>query len=109
MTDFEHDSHVRAYYDQRDNSPGKFEGETRALRLAYETSMNGFAEDEFGGDDDIAPYTARVLFDHYPFIICFQELSNGFVREITNREYEYLWAEYIEDIEDMENEESESD
>lgn len=102
MTGKEHDSHVRAWYDQKDHSPGKFEGETRALRLAYETAMEGFASDDFGGDDQGANYCARVMFDAYPFIVCFEQLSNGFVRELTNSQYEALWAQSVEDAEEQE-------
>lgn len=101
---FNHDAHVRAWYDQPSFSPGKFQGERRAVERAYESSLNGFIHDDYGSVDDIG-YHARVLFDDVPFIVCFVEDSQGFVSELSNSEYESRHAAYVEECERVEVEE----
>ena len=106
--DVQQDQHVRAYYDQPANdfeeyASSRFEGETVALAKAYQVSLDGFADDEFG-DVDEGGFFARVLFDACPFIVCFCVDSQGFVSEIDNREYEAIWAQYIEESESSDDE-----
>ena len=79
----------------RETSPGKFEGERACVRLAHERSLEGFAHDDFYWRDD---YYARVLFDASPWIVCFREdAETGFVRELTNSQYEAASADYQEE------------
>jgi hypothetical protein len=92
---FNHDSHVRAWYDQPLKGLGKFEGERRAVEEAYKSSMNGFVHDDFGSVEDVG-YHARVLFDGAPFIVCFRESGDGFVSEMTNEAYELAHIDYVE-------------
>ena len=90
------DQHVRDWYAQIVTGLGKFEGETRATKLAYECMLNGFQYDDFGDIVDGCGYYCRVLFDEAPFIVCFWEDSQGFVRELTNEAYEQAFQDYVE-------------
>lgn len=97
---YNHDSHVRAYYDQRltgivGGHNSKFFSERRAVLAAWEKSLDGFAYDDFG-DVNEGGYYARVLFDECPFIVCFREDEQGFVTEVSPNDYEAIWAHYIE-------------
>ena len=92
---FNHDSHVRAWYDQPCKEAGKFEGERRAVEAAYDMSLAGFAHDDFGSEGD-AGYHARVLFAEAPFIVCFRESCDGFVSEMSNEAYEMAHIDYVE-------------
>lgn len=104
---FNHDAHVRDWYDQpASDFPGKFEGERRAVALAHEMSLNGFVHDDFGDVQSIG-YYARVLFDEAPFIVCFCEDSQGFVSELSCNEYEAKHAEYVEECESESEDEDE--
>jgi hypothetical protein len=92
---YNHDAHVRLYYDQRLKDNSKFWCERRAVLAAYERSMEGFIHDDFGHVNE-GGYYCRVLFDECPFIVCFREDEQGFVTEVTPRDYEAIWAHYIE-------------
>lgn len=87
---FNHDAHVRDYYDLREMGYGKFEGERRAVKAAYDMMLNGF----------VHGYYCRVTFEDCPFLVCFMEDEQGFVHELTNDEYEAAHNEYIEDNEE---------
>ena len=92
---FNHDSHVRAWYDEPCEGLGKFEGERRAVETAYEMSLNGFVHDDFGSVQDVG-YHARVLFADAPFIVCFRENGDGFVSEMSSEAYELAHIDYVE-------------
>jgi len=92
---YNHDAHVRAWYDVPELHYSKFIGQTRAVRLAHETSLSGFFHDQFG-DANEGGYYCRVLFQEAPFIVCFVEDSQGFVTELSSDEYEAAWAEWVE-------------
>ena len=92
---YNHDQHQRDYYDQAVGTLGKFEGERYGLAVAYNLSCEGFEDDSFGSVQDIG-YFSRVTFDEAPFIVCFVEDSQGFVTEISNREFEDAEHDYIE-------------
>ncbi len=96
---YNHDAHVRDYYDLRDiGIHGKFEGERLAVEKAYLRSLDGFIHDDFGSVDE-GGYYCRVLFEECPFIVCFVEDSQGFIKEVDCHEYESIWAQWIEDNE----------
>ena len=99
MIDYNHDAHVREYYDQKCTGWGKFEGERLAVYAAHEMSMNGFVHDDFGSVDEWYGYYCRVIFDDCPFIVCFREDNLGFVHEISSEDYEAAHAEYVEWLE----------
>lgn len=82
----------------RINENGKFEGERVAVFMAYQRSLDGFAQDSFG-DSSEGGFYARVMFDASPHIVCFVETESGFVREVTNAQFEAANADYIEQLE----------
>jgi hypothetical protein len=108
MIAYNHDAHVRDYYDQPVLDSSKFAGQRRAVLAAYEMSLNGFVHDDFG-DVDTWGYHARVLFNDCPFIVCFREDSQGFVDELESSEYEAVWAEYVEQSENEDESEDEDE
>lgn len=114
---YNHDAHVRQYYDmnirhfpEHPLNSSKFGGERLAVALAYERNNNGFGHDDFGSVDE-GGYYARVCFAECPFIVCYKEDNQGFVTEVDCDDYEAIWAQYIEDNEDTEenNEEAPAD
>lgn len=102
---FQHDNHVRDYYDQPDDTSSKFTGERRAVVEAYAMMLNGFIHDDFGSSTDGAGYYCRVTFEQCPFIVCFVEDTQGFVTELSCSEYEAAHADYVERSEEEEEEE----
>lgn len=97
---YQHDEHVRLYYDQPANNfekyySSKFEGgQTVAVAVAYEESLNGCYDDFV--DVNEGGFYCRVLFDQCPYIVCFKQDEQGFITEISNGEYELAWLQYIE-------------
>jgi hypothetical protein len=94
--EYNHDQHVRAYYDEIMPGFGKFAGERRAVEAAYVKMLCGFVHDDFGNSVDGAGYYARVLFEEAPFIVCFVECQSGFVFELSNEQYELEFQGYME-------------
>lgn len=76
---------------------GKFEGERVAVFMAHAASLDGTGESF--GDVNEGGFFCRVLFDASPHLVCFVETESGFVREITNSEYEAAHADHVEQSE----------
>lgn len=86
---------------------GKFEGERKALQIAYENSLDGGCDD-FGDVDGFGYYCASFYKDENigaDINVWFVVNSQGFVTEISESEYNAAEVEYEAMLEEEEGDE----
>src|SRR5690554_5076171 len=93
-------------YDEIIRTPGKFEGERLALKMAYEASLEGNLDEEFGSVQENG-YYCRVYLKGLEEPICFMENEYGFIFEISNEEFEKSFEKWSEETDEGDPDEEE--